>query len=174
MRKVKKLFIYAIAITLLFTTLTFFFDTKAMLTILLFFLMAGSYMTYREKAGREIIIAFLMALALTSYYEYIYTTPNLLIGRINLFPLIGWTFGLVLLKEIYHKIGWKKKFIKITALYIVTLFLIEYLGYYLLKIQLNSDFPSLFGLGILHASWNENILHNSRANISTTNKLSKN
>ena len=36
-------------------------------------------------------------------------------------------------------------------IYIFALFIVEYLGYYIFKIRLNSDFPSLLRLGIIHA-----------------------
>ena len=35
-------------------------------------------------------------------------------------------------------------------LYLFFLAILEYVGYYLIKIKLNSDFPSLFGIGIIH------------------------
>ena len=45
----------------------------------------------------------------------------------------------------------ENKFIKITAIYLITLGLLEYIGYYIFNIRLNSNFPSLLGFGIIHA-----------------------
>jgi hypothetical protein len=73
-----------------------------------------------------------------------------MVGRINLFPLISWTAFLVIMREIYEKLQ-KPKFAKICAIYIASLFAVEYVGYWLMNIQLNSNYPSLFYMGIMHA-----------------------
>jgi hypothetical protein len=86
-----------------------------------------------------------------SFHFYEYTTPNLFIGKINLFPVISWTFGLVLLREIYERLHHKYKLIYLSIAHVITLFLVEYIGYYLLNIQLKTSFTSLLGTGIIHA-----------------------
>ena len=96
-------------------------------------------------------IAFIISFFLVAYYPYEYTSNNLLIGKINLFPLIAWTFGLIVLREIYKNVKWKNKIIKVSLLYLTLLFAIEYLGYYVLEIKLNSNYPSFLGIGILHS-----------------------
>lgn len=37
-------------------------------------------------------------------------------------------------------------------IYITSLFIIEYIGFYIFQIKLNSNYPSLLGIGILHGS----------------------
>ncbi len=138
----------AIAISLIFVL---FIDVKTVLALLVLFLLIINYFKYKEKIGQELIIAIFMALIITSYYIYEYISENILIGRINLFPLILWTGGLVLLREIYEKLKTKHKFLIISLMYILALFIIEYIGYYIFNIRLNNDFPSLLRLGIIHA-----------------------
>ena len=130
---------------------SFFLDIKIVMTLLFTILLLGSFLIKKEKVGGELIVAFLMALALTSYYEYIYTTLNPLIGKINMFPLIAWTFGLVILREVYEKVKWEHKLLKISFLYVSLLFVIEYIGFYLLNIRLSGSYPSLLNMGIIHA-----------------------
>ncbi len=144
------LIIEAIAIALSLIAVLFF-DIKTTLSALFAILLIINYSIYKEKIGQELIIALLFALIITSYYIYEYTSQNILIGRINIFPLTAWTAGLILLREIYEKIKTKDKFFAISIFYIIALMLVEYLGYYIFKIRLNSDFPSLLRLGIIHA-----------------------
>lgn len=151
MKKKDKL-IYLIAfLTLISIIASFFIDLKIILSISFLILLMASYVIYKEKIGQELVVALLIALIITSYYLYKYTTSNIMIGRINLFPLVSWTFGLVLLREIYEKQKIKYKFIISSLIYLIGLFIVEYVGYYLLNIKLNSNFESLFGLGIIHA-----------------------
>ncbi len=138
----------AIALSLI---LAIFLDIKIVFSILLLFLFITNYFIYKEKIGQELVVAILFALIITSYYIYEYSSTNILIGRINLFPLVAWTAGLVILREIYEKLNTSHKFLAISLFYITTLFTIEYIGYYIFKIRLNTDFPSLLRLGIIHA-----------------------
>jgi len=111
------------------------------------------YTIYKKEIGQELVIGFLFALFVTSYYTYEYTKNNLKIGHINLFPLVAWTAGLILIREVYEKTKGNKyfRFAKICITYWIFLFLLEFLGYWLLGIRLNSNFSSLFGLGVIHA-----------------------
>lgn len=142
------IFIFLVSITILLIT-----DIKFGLVIFFLAMLVNAYHIYKEKVGHEIVVAFLFALIITSYYVYEYTTNNIMVGKINLFPLVSWTFGLVLLREIYINLHGSKKsnFIKISLLYLLGLFIVEYLGYHLLNIQLNSNYPDLFNLGVIHA-----------------------
>lgn len=111
------------------------------------------YTYKKEEIGRELLIAVFFALFVTSYFSYNYTSINYLIGKINLFPFIAWTAGLIFTREVYKKLPFKKeksKLYVITGLYLILLFSIEYIGYYLLNIQLSSNYPSLLGIGIIH------------------------
>ena len=74
-----------------------------------------------------------------------------MIGELNLFPVVSWTFGLVFLREIYERVKWKHKFIKMTLFYIIVLIIIEYIGYVFLGIQLNSNFPGLWKIDVMHS-----------------------
>ena len=139
----------AIAISLI---ALFFINIKAVISILLFILLILNYLIYKEKIGQELIIAVLFAIIITSYYLYEYTAANILIGKINIFPLTAWTAGLVLLREIYERLKTKHKLPIAYLIYLVSLLLVEYIGYYIFKIKLNSDFPSLLGLGIIHTT----------------------
>ena len=147
-KKFLNVFIWIFAISII---LGLFLEIKLTMVILFSLLLIAGIFIYKEKIGQELIVAFLIALILTSYYIYQYIGGNVLLGKINLFPLISWTFGLVLLKEIYERTKIKNKLFFVSGFYVALLFLLEYVGYYLLKIRLNTDFPSLFGLGIIHA-----------------------
>jgi len=146
----KRVLYFSIPILILFIILSFFIDIKIAAIVFFSVILLMAYVACKEKVGQELIIAFLLAFAVTSYYNYTYTTANIFIGKINLFPLISWTFGLVLLREIYEKMK-DDKFAAITLLYVVSLFVFEYMGYYVFDIRLASSFPSLLGLGIIHA-----------------------
>lgn len=151
MKKIIKL-IYALEFSIIISFfLVIFIELKAVLLIFFTLFLISCYIIYKEKIGQELIIALLFALIVTSYFIYKYTTLNIIVGRINLFPLISWTTGLVLLREIYEKLKIKNKFLLISIIYIIALFILEYIGYYALQIRLNSNFPSLLGLGIMHA-----------------------
>jgi len=152
MKKIEKFIYIAIGLSIIAIIAGFFIDSKTVMMILFALLLLVGYVIYKEKIGQQLVIAFLMAIALTSSYYYEYNSFNLFIGGINLFPLICWTFGLVVLREIYEKVKIKNKFLIVSIIYIIVLFLVEYIGYYLLKIKLNSNFPSLFGIGIIHGS----------------------
>ncbi len=132
--------------------LSFFLEIKTSLIISISLTLILAYIFYKEKIGQELIIAFLIALIITSYYYYEYTTSNFFIGKINLFPLFSWTLGLVILREIYERLPKKHSFYISIIIYIIIIFLVEYIGYYVLGIKLNSNFPSLLNLGIIHAS----------------------
>ena len=151
MRKIKKFSSIAILLVLAAAFAALFIDIKTILIIFLTSLLFVGYVIYKEKIGQELLVAFLFAAFITSYYIYEYTTSNILLGRINLFPLISWTFSLVLLREIYERMRNKHKIILISLFYLFVLFILEYLGFYLAGIRLNSNFPSLFGSGIIHA-----------------------
>ncbi len=150
----KRLTRFLIVTAALFVVAFFFIFSVDLKSLMIFFfssvLLVG-YITYKDKVGQELIIAFLFAFALTAYFVYEYTTPNLMFGRINLFPLISWTFGLVLLREIYERVNRKNRFLIVSLLYLALLFLVEYAGYYLLGFRLNSSFPSLLNIGVIHA-----------------------
>ena len=143
---------YMIIILIILAIITsFFIDIKLVIITSSSIILLASYIIYKEKIGQELIVAFLFALIITSYYIYEYTTLNIIMGRINLFPLISWTAGLVLLREIYEKLKLRNKLTAITLIYIFSLFFLEYIGFYILNIKLKTNLPSFLGLGIIHA-----------------------
>lgn len=150
-KKTKKFLFWVFITFIIFLPFFFFFDLKLSLITLLGIFLFEAYIIWKEKIGKEILIAFLFACIITSYYCYQYTTQNILIGRINLFPLISWTFGLVFLREMYERLNINKKIYFLTIFYWGLLFFLEYLFYHLFNIQLSSSYPGLFGLDFMHA-----------------------
>lgn len=150
MQKIKELIFYLIPLVISTILFGIFLEIKLVISVGLIGVLIIGYMIYKEKIGQEMLVAFLMSLALTSYYYYEYTTPNLIFGGINLFPLVCFTFGLVLLREIYERINIKNNFILITLIYWICLFALEFIGYSILNIRVAISYPSLFNLGIIH------------------------
>lgn len=150
-KKTKKFIIFAILTGICISPISFILDFKLFLIIFLSILLLESYLIWKEKIGREVLIALLLAIIITSYYDYQYTTPNILIGRINLFPLISWTFGLTLLKELHERLNVKHKILVTTIIYWTILLTLEYFFYHILNVRLDSSYPGLFGLDLMHA-----------------------
>jgi hypothetical protein len=125
-------------------------DTKLVITWLVFVALGSAYALYRRSVGQEMIVAFLFALVITSSQQYVYDTPNLLVGHINLYPLIVWTAGLVALREVYERIHLPYRWLISSALFLAALFMVEYVGYYFLGIRIAGQYPSLLGTGVIH------------------------
>ena len=151
--KLKTFFIALFFVVLSSIILAFYLDIKLILIIIFTFTIILSYVIYKEKIGQELVVALIIAFAWTSYYYYEYAGKNFFIGKINLFPLVSWTFGLIVLREIYERIMVKNKFLIVSLAYIILLIFVEFVGYYLLNIKLNSNYAGLFGLGVIHAPW---------------------
>jgi len=132
-------------------TLAPFVDFKLVIILFLFSALLIGYFIWKEKIGQEIIIAFLFALFITSYHFYFYDGFNLMLGKINLFPLVAWTAGLVFLREFYEKISFKHKFLIATLLYVAFLLILEYVGYNFFNIQLASNYNGIFNFELMHA-----------------------
>lgn len=151
MNKSRKFSYFSIILIILSIIGSFFIDIKTVLILLFSLLIFGAYIVNKEKIGQEAVVALIISLVIASYYFYEYTTLNIIIGGINLFPVVSWTFGLIFLREIYEKVKWRNKFLKISLLYIVCILIIEYVGYNFLGIKLNSNFPGLWDLEVLHS-----------------------
>ena len=151
MNKLKKFVYFAIPLIILAIIAYFFIDVKTVLILLFSLLILEAYILYKEKIGQELVIAFLFSLIISSYYFYEYTTLNIIVGKLNLFPVVSWVFGLVLLREIYERLKIKNKFFWITVFYIIVLVILEYIGYNFLNIQLNSNFPGIWKLEVMHS-----------------------
>jgi hypothetical protein len=116
-------------------------------------LFLGAYFVIDRKHWREIVLAALISAIWVSIAGiYNYKDTNIVIFGFNLYPFFAWTVGLVILKAAYEKLG-KLKHLKATVLYIVLLLLLEFIGYNYMGIQLNSNYPGLFGLPLMHAPW---------------------
>lgn len=126
------------------------FDAKLGITWLSSGLVLGAYLLYRRKVGQELLIAFLFALFITSYHPYEYDSLNVLIGKINLFPLVAWTAGLMVTREVYERLTVRHRWLTASLIYIAVLFSFEFFGYYVFNIRLDAGGPSLLGLGIIH------------------------
>jgi hypothetical protein len=148
--KLKRILPYLGIYMLALMILSLFIDLKIILVVFLPIILLYGVILYKRKVGQELVIAFLISLAWVSYFHYKYTGLNLSIGQINLFPLVLWTFGLVSIREIYKRLK-EQRFLKITGIYLAGLFLIEYIGYWVLNIRLDADYPSLLNMGIIHA-----------------------
>lgn len=108
---------------------------------------------YKKAIIQEAIIAALISLSWVILSGiYIYKGQNFIYFDVNIFPFILWTLGLVILREIYEKMkNTDYALIKVTALYWLLLIAIEYFGYGMFAIQLDSNYPGLFNLPFLHA-----------------------
>lgn len=149
----RQIFLFgALAIAIIPTLILATSDFKLAITWLAFSLVGFAYARYRESVGQELVVALFFALFVTAYYPYIYSSDNILFGHINIYPLFVWTAGLVLLREIYEHTKSPHHFLLISAIYIAVLFALEYVGFYLLNIQLTGKAPSLWGLGIIHGT----------------------
>jgi hypothetical protein len=144
-------FWFLIAIAAVLVPFLFIFDIKAAIIYACTITLILLYAFLRQRVGQEEIIALLFALFITSYHHYAYQSDfDIVLGTINLYPLLGWTTGLVILRELYERSKNHYRFLYSCLLYWVVLFALEYVGYYLFSIRLNSNYPSLAHLGIIH------------------------
>jgi len=118
------------------------------LTITAFYFILFLLFNFKKDIAAELLVAILFALFITSYQKYTYTEFNFYIGTINVFPLILWSLGLVVLREVYEAIG--NKFIISVFIYLILLIILEIIGYHLLGIHTTWNYPGLFGLDIIH------------------------
>ena len=99
-----------------------YLDIKVVIIFVLALVLLASYVRMKRKVGQELIVAALFALFITAYVEYVYEGFNVSIGSINLFPLVGWTAGLVFLRETYERLTGPYRFAFATAAYVAFLF----------------------------------------------------
>jgi len=125
-------------------------DYKFSIIWLAFVGLGVAYALYRRSVGQEMVVAALFALFITAYWPYFYTEGNIFLGHINVYPLVAWTAGLVLLREVYEHLRIQYRFVIASISYVAVLFFVEYIGYYVLNIQISEQFPSILGIGIIH------------------------
>ncbi|MBN1792753.1 hypothetical protein JW826_03655 [Candidatus Woesearchaeota archaeon] len=117
--------------------------------ILVSILGIAAYLRFARKGYREVLLAALMTGAWVGFsglYNY-KGTPALLSLA---FPFFAWTGGLLLLKIIHDRMG-RYRFAKAVVMYETIFLLAEYVFYNFLGVQLDSNYPGLFGLPLLHA-----------------------
>ena len=106
--------------------------------------------------NKDTLSAFLLALLLSAIWTYFnryeYIGNNIyLFNTINIFPFAMWTLGFTTLYLLHTHVKALSTITRITIFYLISICLLEAFGYYVLNIRLNSHYPSLFGLGIIHA-----------------------
>lgn len=150
-KRLKKLSLWAIPTSLLALILSFFTNTQIATILMCIALIIEADIIFKKKLRKEMVIALLFALIITSYYNYEYEGYNLKLGKINLYPLVCWTAGLILFREIYSGSKIKHKKLLIIVLYIAVLLGLEYLFYHFLNVRLKANYPGLLGFDVLHA-----------------------
>ncbi len=105
---------------------------------------------------KNTVYAFLIALVISGIWTYFnryeYVGNNMyILDRINVFPLVLWTLGLTILYIFHSRLKSKYPLFHTIIFYLVALSIIEAFGYHVLSIRLNSNYPSLLHLGIVHA-----------------------
>lgn len=110
---------------------------------------------YKKKVGQELFVAVLMTtswIMISKLYDY--TSGNRLVFGVNVFTLVAWTFGLVILREFYEQIVTAKNRVKtfffIWFMYAVLIILIEFVGYNLMGIQIAAGHPGIMGIAAMH------------------------
>lgn len=112
------------------------------------------YIKHVRDVKKELAIAALISLAWVYMSGlYIYKESNYVFLGLNIFTFVAWTTGLVLLREIYEEFPAKSRFVLATILYLALIPTLEWIGYNVWMIQLNSDFAGLFGLPLMHMPW---------------------
>ncbi len=114
-------------------------------------------LTGKSFTKRLLIIASVMSALWVMFYNYDYNSDDQIkIGRLNLMTFVAWTCGLLAVGIwwcwISQNTEWSlaKKLIVTGVLWTVSIMAIEWIGYNWMKIRLNSDYPGLFGLNLMH------------------------
>lgn len=120
-----------------------------------FFLFGCVYFAHRYP--QIFAVAFTMSLTWVLFYGYSYKgTTKFKIGRINIIPLLAWTFFLMLFWQIYNglqtKYGTTCALLVCGLLYYFGLFIIEWIGYHILGIKLAPSFQAM-PFNVIHGPW---------------------
>lgn len=105
---------------------------------------------------RLLIIASIISFFWVWFYNYNYTCFQIKIGRLNVMTFLAWTIGLTLVglwwDYINKNTDWSftKRFIITGLLWFVAITSLEWVGYHIMKVQLNSNYPGLFGMDLMH------------------------
>lgn len=126
-------------------------DIKLGIVIVVLALLLLALLRYKKNIVLPLCIALTVSAIWTAVYRYEYIGENMfLFGRINIFPLTLWTFGLTSLYILQTRAVRKRNFFLLVCAYLVLLFALEAIGYHLLHIRLASNFPGLLNLDIIH------------------------
>ena len=142
--------IFAAVLTVVPGAPLFFFDPKTGVTWAAFVFLLAVYVFVRKRIDTVLVLAMLFALFTNIVNDYTYTTFNLIFFGVNLFSFVSWTAGLVLLREVYDYFNFRFKWIVISITYLALLILFEYIGFHHLGIELDNDYGTLLGLGVIH------------------------
>lgn len=143
----KKHLIFLIPV-ILFLLVYLLLDLYSAITLSAFSLVLILLIAFKKDIADELIIAMLFALFITYNQYYVYEGTNFFVGAINVYTFILWTLGLIILREFYEYVG--NKFILSLLFFFVSLFAVEYVGYYLLGFHRTGNYPGIFGLEIIH------------------------
>jgi hypothetical protein len=130
-----------------------------LILIIIFIVILGLLLIFlKQRLYKEAIIASLMSLVWVIFYSYDYKGDDcILFGFLNLFAFVAWTTGLIIFAQIYEALKDRLKLWKAIILsgiiFLPSLFIIEWVGYNILKIQLATSYHGLFGLDLMHGTW---------------------
>ncbi|MEK7628774.1 MAG: hypothetical protein AAB421_05180 [Patescibacteria group bacterium] len=127
-------------------------DTKLSAVVAVLFPITYNLYYRPREISIRIAIALVFALTVTNVNHYVYDTPNIYIGNSNLFPLVMWVAGLLLMREIYDLIQGRYRYLMTILSYWSLLFALEYVAYYWMGVRTNQGNPSFLGSGVLHGT----------------------
>ena len=113
-------------------------------------------MALNQLTSRLLIIASIMSFLWVWSYNYNYTCFQIKIGRLNLLTYMAWVAGLVMVglwwDYINKNTNWSfsKRFLITGVLWFIAIITLEWIGYNKMNIQLDSDYPGLFGMELMH------------------------
>lgn len=115
-------------------------------------LMLYWYNTRKKDITKQLLLAAVISLIwVTQSGLYGYRESNYVFLGVNVFAFVCWTAGLVIVKEWYESLNWKKnKFLYVTILYMVAMVAVEYIGYNWMGIKLQTNYPGIFGIEAMH------------------------
>lgn len=119
------------------------------------------YATYgSENTKQMLFISALLSGIWVYWYGYDYRSPDQVrVDTFNVTTWVCWTLGLMGVGFFYQAIKRRTKMsffqrMAITAvLWVITVLVIEWVGYNKMGIKLKTNYPGLFGLELMHGPW---------------------
>lgn len=133
-------------------TYVFNFDAKFTAIGVVLFLIALNLYRHFTHFFVPSLIALAFAMFITTAHYYVYDTPNIYLGHMNLFPLVMWVGGLLFTREVYLILPVRYKLFTALILYWIIMFSLEYIGYYWVGIRTNTGHPGFLGTEVLHGN----------------------